>query len=205
MAIQFLDDEPKGVRFLDDDEPDPKAEATSPSQEVVQQARDAQHTALLAMDSLSIPSKLDWSDEYSPQQKEAEMLRRRKVADSEREPVSGSLSGSTPIPAEPKPDPMADTSAGDYAQSLSDSLKQPANMADTSMQGYEDAPAYNMSGIGMPARFVPQGSVLRNDKLRQAALLDVDKARASLFLRMQELGVSNYPAPAGVELDQRIT
>jgi len=119
--------------------------------------------------------------------------------------LSGSLSGSTPIPAEPKPDPMADTSAGDYAQSLSDSLKQPANMADTAMQGYEDAPAYNMSGIGMPARFVPQGSVLRNDKMRQAALLDVKKARESLYLRMQEIGVADYPAPAGEELDRRIT
>ena len=173
--------------------------------EVAKQARDAQQKAMMAMETLAIPSRLDWSDEYSPEQKKAEMLRKQKVADGEREPVSGSLSGSTPIPAEPKPDPMDDTSAGDYAQSLSDLLKQPASMADEAMRGYEDAPAYNMSGIGLPARFVPKGSVLRNDKMRQAALLDVDKARASLFLRMQELGVSNYPAPAGEELDQRIT
>ena len=69
--------------------------------EVAQQARDAQKTAGLAMTALTIPSKLDWSDQYTPEQKFLEQNRRRAVAAIERDDLKEKLKTPSRLPQEP--------------------------------------------------------------------------------------------------------
>lgn len=68
--------------------------------EVAQQARDAQETAGLAMTALTIPSRLDWSDEYTPEQKFLEQNRRRAVASIERDDLKEKLKTPNRLPQE---------------------------------------------------------------------------------------------------------
>ena len=125
--------------------------------------------------------------------------------------LSGSLSGSTPIPAEPKPDPMSDTSAADDADALSGELSQPADIAGKAMQAYKDAPSYNFNGIGLPSRFVPKDSILRNPVLRDSAIKDVENARQDFLDKMKSFSVPMdtvdgrpYPLPAGDRLNKAV-